>query len=73
MKTLLLSVSLLIATYPGLGAKTVKFPEKDPAFSITLPDDWIVKTDRDGNLDCKAGDGSRLSFLIQRLDAKTEE
>ena len=29
--------------------------------------------DFEGNLNCKAGDGSSLSFIIQKLDAKTEE
>ena len=73
MKTLLVSVCLFIGIVSGLQAKTAKFPEKDPAFSVTFPDDWTVKVDREGNLSCKMGDGSSLSFIIQKLDAKTEE
>ena len=57
MKTLLILVSLLIATSLSLSAKTLKFPEKDPAFSITLPDGWTAVPDKDGNLDCQSGDG----------------
>lgn len=59
-----LAASLLIATSLSLSAKTIKYPEKDPAFSITLPDGWTAKPDKDGNLDCVAGDGSKFSFSI---------
>jgi hypothetical protein len=68
MKTLLILVSLLIATSLSLSAKTLKFPEKDPAFSITLPDGWTAVPDKDGNLDCQSGDGSKFSFSI--IDSK---
>ena len=65
MKTLLtFAASLLIATSLSLSAKTIKYPDKDPAFSITLPDGWTAKPDKDGNLDCVAGDGSKFSFSI---------
>ena len=65
MKTLLILVAtLLIATSLSLSAKTIKYPEKDPSFSITLPDGWTAKPDKDGNLDCEAGDGSKFSFSI---------
>lgn len=65
MKTLLiLTASLLIATPLSLNAKTIKYPEKNPAFSITLPDGWTAKPDKDGNLDCEAGDDSKFSFSI---------
>lgn len=68
MKTPLILASLLIATSLSLSAKTIKYPEKDPAFSITLPDGWTTKPDKDGDLDCVAGDGSKFSFLI--MDSK---
>jgi len=61
---LLLAATLLLATVLNLNAKTIKYPEKDPSFSITLPDDWTAKPDKDGNLDCQAGDGSKFSFSI---------
>ncbi|MEY2489809.1 MAG: hypothetical protein QOC70_1751 [Verrucomicrobiota bacterium] len=64
MKTLVTLTSLLLATSLSLSAKTIKYPEKDPAFSITLPDGWTAKADKDGNLDCVAGDGSKFSFSI---------
>lgn len=65
MKTLLtLAASVLIATSLSLSAKTFKYPEKDPAFSITLPDGWTAAPDKDGNLDCQSGDGSKFSFSI---------
>jgi len=73
MKALLFSVSLFVATFAGLEAKTVKHPEKDPAFTITFPDDWSVAPDREGNLRCKAGNGSNFAFSIQKLPAKTEK
>ena len=72
MKTLLSCVSLLIALSCSLEAKTVKFPEKDPAFSITIPEDWTTTPKNDG-LECKAGDGSNYSFLIQSFDAKSDD
>lgn len=68
MKTLLTLASLLIATSLSLSAKTFKYPEKDPAFSITLPDGWTAVPDKDGNLDCQSGDGSKFSFSI--IDSK---
>lgn len=65
MNTLpILAAILLIATSPGLSAKTIKHPDKDPSFSITIPDDWTAQPGKDGNLDCEAGDGSRFGFSI---------
>jgi hypothetical protein len=72
MKTLFVAASLWIALSLSLVAKTVKFPEKDPAFSLTLPDDWTTTPKHDG-LECAAGDGSGYSFLIQSFDAKSDE
>lgn len=72
MKTLSIVLSLLIALSCSLEAKTVKFPEKDPLFSITLPDDWTTEVIND-DLECKAGDGSGYSFMIQSSDAKSDD
>lgn len=72
MKTFLISVSLFVALSCSVDAKTVKFPEKDPAFSLTLPDDWTTTPKNDG-LECQAGDGSKYSFLIQSFDAKSDD
>lgn len=77
MRTLLiLAASLLIATSGGADAKTIKYPDKDPAFSITIPDDWTAKPDKDGNLDCEAGDDSQFSFSIistEGMEMENEE
>ena len=70
---LLLAATLLLATALNLNAKTIKYPEKDPAFSMTLPDDWTAKPDKDGNLDCESGDGSKFSFsIVPTRDLNTE-
>lgn len=70
---LLLAATLFFATALNLNAKTIKYPEKDPVFSITLPDDWTTKPDKDGNLDCQAGDGSKFSFsIVPSKDVNTE-
>lgn len=69
MKLLLsFTTALLLATSLGVSAKTVKFPESDPAFSFTLPEGWTSSIDNKGNLDCVAGDGSKYSFSV--LDTK---
>lgn len=75
MKTLpILAASLLVATSLGVSAKTIKVPEKDPSFSLTLPDDWTATPDKDGNLDCEAGDGSKFSFsIISAEEMKKDE
>lgn len=72
MKTLLVSVSLFLAIAPGLNARTVRLPEKDPVFSFTLPDDWTTKPTNDG-LECQAGGGSKFMFLIRPFEAATDE
>ena len=64
MKTLILSVSLLIAISSSLCAKTIKYPEYNPSFSITLPDDWTTKANSDGSLEGTTGDGSQFSFMV---------
>jgi hypothetical protein len=65
MKTpFIFAASLLVASSLSLQAKTIKYPEKNSAFSITLPDGWTATPDKDGNLDCQAGDGSKFSFSI---------
>lgn len=72
MKALLISVCLLVALGFRLEAKTVKYPEKDPVFSLTLPDDWTATPKNDG-LECQAGDGSNYSFLIQSFEVKSDD
>jgi hypothetical protein len=73
MKNLLLPVCLFIATSLSLGAKTVKFPEKDPDFTLSVPKDWTDELNKDGDLECHAGGGSSAGFFIQKISAKTKE
>lgn len=73
MKTVIFSVALLIPATLSLGAKTIKWPEKNSAFSITLPDGWTCKIDNDGDLQCKAEDNSGLGFQVVTSQWKTEE
>jgi hypothetical protein len=64
MKTAVFSVVLLIATSLGLAAKTVQWPEKNPSFSVTLPDGWACKPIRDTDLHCNAEDEAGLGFQV---------
>jgi len=70
----ILVATLLIAASPGLSAKAIKYPDQDPAFSITIPDDWTAQPGKDGNLECEAGDGSKFSFsIVPAAEIKKEE
>ena len=75
MKTLILSVSLFFAIASGLGARTIKFPEKHPVFSFTLPDGWTTEpSGKDGSgLECKAPGKPKYSFLLRPIPSKTEK
>ena len=55
---------LLLGGSLSLQAKTVEFPEKDPAFTFNLPDGWTTETAKDGRIYCTAGDGSGFKFGI---------
>jgi hypothetical protein len=55
-------------TAAASGSKSIKFPEKDPAFTFELPKGWTYTTDKDGNLDCKAGNDETYVFSILNLD-----
>lgn len=63
MKIVVLSALIGIATSPGLAAKTVQWPEKNPLFSVTIPDSWTCKLIRDGDLECNA-DEPGLGFQV---------
>jgi hypothetical protein len=63
MKALLILVPVLfVASF--VNAKTIKYPEEDTVFTITLPDDWTTELNDAGSLHCEAGDGSTFTFLI---------
>jgi hypothetical protein len=63
MKALLILVPVLYIA-GSLNAKTIRYPEQDTVFTITLPDDWTTELNDAGSLHCEAGDGSTFSFLI---------
>jgi hypothetical protein len=63
-------VAVLVAIGATLNATTVEYPEKHPAFTITLPDGWKATVDQEGNLDCEAGDGSDFGFSIMRTEGR---
>lgn len=75
MKTFILSVSLFFAIASGLGAGTIKFPEKDPVFSFTLPDGWTTEpSGKSGSgLECKAPGRPSYSFRLGPIPPKTEK
>ncbi|MEY2556848.1 MAG: hypothetical protein QOE34_273 [Verrucomicrobiota bacterium] len=74
MKTALtLVASFLIGTSFSLRAETIKFPEKDPAFSVTLPVGWTATTDKNGNLRCVAAEGGLTTVIMPQPEVKTDE
>jgi hypothetical protein len=55
-------IALFLAT-PLLHAKKVEFPEKDPAFTFTMPDGWSTETGKDGRIYCTAPDGFKIGLV----------
>jgi hypothetical protein len=56
--------ALLSLTAAGsLQAKTIEFPEKDPAFTFTIPDSWTTETGKDGRIYCTAEDGFKVGVV----------
>lgn len=69
-----LAAALLVAASLSLSAGTMKYPEKDPAFSFTLPDGWTTTVDKKGALDCKVNGSSKFPiFSINPLKGRTTE
>lgn len=52
---------LLLAVVP-LSAKTVEYPEKNPALTFTIPDGWTTEKGRDGRIFCTAEDGFKIAL-----------
>lgn len=73
MKALILSVIFLLAVASWVEAGTIQFPEKNPVFSFTLPDDWTTEPSGKTGLECKAGDGSSYTFDLRAIPLKTEK
>jgi hypothetical protein len=63
-----LVILCFIAITAAEARQTIKFPEANPAFSFTVPDDWTKSLGENGKLDCKAGDetGYTLSIIPLR-------
>jgi len=54
--------------FGGSANKTIKFPANDPAFTVELPANWTHSSDKDGNLECKAGNDETYAFSILNLE-----
>ena len=54
----------LVVVTAAEAKQTIKFPESDPAFSFTLPDDWTTSAGENGALVCKAGDETGYALSI---------
>jgi hypothetical protein len=64
---------LLLGASRSLQAKTVEFPEKDPAFTFNLPDGWTTETEKDGRIYCTAGDGFKFGIVASPGVENAEE
>ena len=73
MKIVVFCALIGIATLPCLDAKIVQLPDKNPYFSVTVPDGWTCKTDADGDLNCRADDNSGVSVSATITKWRTEE
>jgi hypothetical protein len=54
---------LLLTAALSLHAKTVEFPEKDPAFTFTMPDSWTTESGKDGRIYLTAEDGFKVGVV----------
>lgn len=54
---------LLLTAAVSLQAKTIEFPEKDPAFTFTIPDGWTTEPGKDGRIYCTAEDGFKIGVV----------
>jgi hypothetical protein len=62
--TFIAAGSLFLGASLSLQAKTISFPEKDPAFTFNLPDSWTTETGPDGRLYCTAPDGFKFGIVV---------
>jgi hypothetical protein len=63
-KSLATLAIVLLAALARLGAGQIKHPKNDPAFTITISDDWKAGWDTKGNLSCSNADGSEHFSII---------
>jgi hypothetical protein len=71
--SVLTAVVILFLGAPLLHAKTVEFPEKDPAFTFNMPDSWSTETGKDGRLYCTARDGFKIGIVASPSVSNPEE
>jgi hypothetical protein len=71
--SLIIAATLLLVPSFSLRAETVKFPEKDPAFSVTPPKGWTVTTDKEGNLHLLCPKDNATTLFIPQPDVKTDD
>ena len=60
---LALAVVLGTALITPVFAKTIEFPEKDPAFTFTIPESWTTEPGKDGRIYCTAEDGFKIGVV----------
>lgn len=72
-QSMLAAVVILVLGAPLLQAKNVAFPEKDPAFTFTMPDSWETETGKDGRIYCTAPDGFKIGIAASPAVSNPEE
>jgi len=75
MKALLIQTAIvLISTSVHLDAKTLKYPQKDPSFSITIPNAWTTTWEKDGSLTCMPHNHSKYVSMVpsENVNSKGE-
>ena len=63
-----IAAGVLLSLILPLEAKTIKFPEKDPVFQFTLPNDWTMEVDKDGDLACKSQEHIGLRLNLNQMN-----
>ncbi|HEX4640131.1 MAG TPA: hypothetical protein VH252_02025 [Chthoniobacterales bacterium] len=73
MKKLIAAFVTLFVCLPALvQAKTLKFPEKHPEFSVTFPNDWKAEITKDGIISAQPK-GAAYAISIFPVQATTPE
>jgi len=71
--SVLAAIAILFLGAPLLHAKKVEFPEKDPAFTFTMPDSWSTGTGKEGGIYCTAPDGFKIGIVASPGVSNPEE
>jgi hypothetical protein len=64
---------VLLAAFTRLDAGQIKHPKSEPAFTITISDDWKAHWDEKGNLSCSSAAGDEHFSIIPVGENKTWE